>query len=594
MNTTTASAAPPPRNSEPRRVDPASAAVAPPRAAEAADPARQSAGPPHRRWPGSLILFALLLAAAVPMLWGIGDAPVRDASEAWLLDTSRETWQRAVAWGDESWSVSRFLPVRAGEPVLHEAPGQVWMTVAAWLPADAETAARPELVLRARLLSAGMILLAVAAVFWAGHALGGLPVAGLATLVVVANPLLTLAGRTANGEALVLGWTMLAGAAALWAMRPMKPAAAVGRQGFGWAICGGALGMTALVGGIDAALPAVLPLCLLVLLCPRRPGNALGLLVAGAIAGLMVLPWVVHVHEHRPDMWQAWLDRVSPTQPWSGTTLWERAVERGTLIASAWGVWGLVVVLALIWPFMPGASAGAGALEQAQKQGGKSRKEPAMIGRLSHVPGPRRRLFVGWGWLVGVTAMVLLAPAGMTAGVVLATLPIGALAAGQALWSVSQAAGQGQRVWVWRVLAGTTAGVLLLASGALPWAMASLPELVDRGWLASVFAGAMSPWFWVVSGVLLAVLALGGLVLALGDRPARTAVCWSAWSLVATTAVMVAVARGPGVAMIRLHESGTPPTGDPVKEAAAADADTPLHPESSDPGDAALRRWRAS
>ncbi|MEM7576939.1 MAG: hypothetical protein AAF328_05625, partial [Planctomycetota bacterium] len=501
----------------------------------------------ERVWglPGWVVLVVLLAGAAVPMLAGLGKTPLSDVGEVRLLEVTRGTWARSAALGatGEGWTVDRFVPVVDGREALDEAPGSVWMTAAAWWPAtwmgrEMEDVGTAERVLRGRLLHVGMALLVVAAAFWAGHALGGLPVAGLAGLIVAGNPLLTLAGRTSNGDAIVLGWTVLAGAAALWAMRPMKPAAAgLGRAACGWAICGLALGLAALCGGLDAALPAALPLCLLVLLCPRRPGNALGLAVAGAIGLLVVLPWVAAVHVREPEAWRGWWATARlgegggvTGQPTVGdrgllgvavSGVWDRLVERAGLIVGAWGVWGLVMGLALVWPFLPGAKAEAGGLAERGK--GATKSSATSGGKL---PGPRRRLFVGWGWLVGVTAMVLLAPAGMTTGVLLATLPIGALAGAQTLWSVSAAAGQGRPVWAWRVAAGLTAALVLGLSGAVPWTMAHLPELAASGWLEAtggVFAGAMPGWFWLGLAVVLVLVAAGAGALAWGDRPERAA-----------------------------------------------------------------------
>ncbi|MEM9752599.1 MAG: hypothetical protein AAF916_04365 [Planctomycetota bacterium] len=529
----------------------------------------------ERVWglPGWLVLVILLAVAAVPMLAGLGRTPLSDVGEVRLLEVTRQTWARSSALGEtgEGWTVDRFVPVVDGREALDEAPGSVWLTAAAWWPAtwmgrEIDDIGTGELVLRGRLLHVGMALLAVAAAFWAGHALGGLPVAGLAGLIVAGNPLLTLAGRTGNGDAIVLGWTVLAGAAALWAMRPMKPAAAgLGRQAMGWAICGAALGMSALCGGLDAALPAALPLCLLVLLCPRRPGNALGLAAAGALGLLVVLPWVAAVHVREPEAWRGWWATVGrmaeATGPSAGADegvglvggVWGRLVERAGLIVGAWGVWGLVVGMALVWPFLPGSKAEAGGLASRGTSGGSGEK----------MPSPRRRLFVGWGWLVGVTAMVLLAPAGMTAGVLLATLPIGALAGAQALWSVSAAAGQGRPVWAWRAAAGMTAVGVLVLSGAVPWVMARLPELEASGWLdgvGGVFAGVMPGWYWLALAVVLVLIAAGSGAWAWGDRPERAAAGWGLWTVTATTAVMLAVSQGPGLAMLRLEE------GSPVRD----------------------------
>ncbi|MEM1445059.1 MAG: hypothetical protein AAGF84_03325 [Planctomycetota bacterium] len=532
----------------------------------------------ERVWglPGWLVLVILLAVAAVPMLAGLGRTPLSDVGEVHLLEVTRQTWARSHALGasGEGWTVERFVPVVDGREALDEAPGSVWLTAAAWWPAtwmgrEIDDVGTGELVLRGRLLHVGMALLAVAAAFWAGYALGGLPVAGLAGLIVAGNPLLTLAGRTGNGDAIVLGWTVLAGAAALWAMRPMKPAAAgLGRQAMGWAICGGALGMSALCGGLDAALPAALPLCLLVLLCPRRPGNALGLAAAAALGLLVVLPWVAAVHAREPEAWRGWWETASLAAEAAAPAVdgiggvWARVMERAGLIVGAWGVWGLVVGLALVWPFLPGAKAEAGGLAARGRTTSGRRKTKAGAaeagGSAGTMPGPRRRLFVGWGWLVGVTAMVLLAPAGMTPGVLLATLPIGALAAAQALWSVNAATSQGRPVWAWRVAATATAVVVLVLSGAVPWVMAHLPELAASGWLdgaGGVFAGAMPGWFWLALAVVLVLVAGGAGALAWGDRPERAAAGWGLWTVMATTAVMLAVSQGPGLAMLRLDES---------------------------------------
>ena len=85
-------------------------------------------------------------------------------------------------------------------------------------------------------------LAALGAVFWAGTQLGGLGTAVLAGLVFLANPLWLVFGRSATAEAPAVAAALLAAAAALWAMRPLRPAAKLRRQLSGYTLSGLLLG----------------------------------------------------------------------------------------------------------------------------------------------------------------------------------------------------------------------------------------------------------------------------------------------------------------------------------------------------------------
>jgi 4-amino-4-deoxy-L-arabinose transferase-like glycosyltransferase len=88
----------------------------------------------------------------------------------------------------------------------------------------------PDLLLRTRLVSAGLTALACIALFGIGYQLGGRPVAYLAALYFVLNPAILINGRRAMMEGGMLAFTLLTLLAGVWVMRAIEQPETAGRN----------------------------------------------------------------------------------------------------------------------------------------------------------------------------------------------------------------------------------------------------------------------------------------------------------------------------------------------------------------------------
>src|SRR5690606_24382401 len=143
-----------------------------------------------------------------------------------------------------------------------------------------------------RVLSCLLFLLTVTCVYWAGHCIGGYRTALFAGLLASVNPLLIYHGRLATPAIAVIAMMMLAIAAALWAIRPLRAAPSVTRQGIGWGICGLAMGAAAFIAGLGTMPVMACTILLILLLCPSRVSHLMGLIAAMLISALMIVSWI--------------------------------------------------------------------------------------------------------------------------------------------------------------------------------------------------------------------------------------------------------------------------------------------------------------
>jgi len=410
------------------------------------------------------------------------------------------------------------VPIHATEPLLDQPPGLAWFHVLAFVPLDPETVSPETQVYRARLVSVAMSLLALGSVFWAGLSISSLRTAVLASLVFLANPLMVMHGRMATAEAVTTGWAMLAFAAALWAIRPLRPAPKLSRQGLGWGLCGLSLGLATLTAGPTILPPVMLPLMFIGMVCPRRLSHTLGLAAAGAIAALMTIPWAIYVHQNDPTAWEHWAELLRPPSEWS--VLAQAMGTRSLALFLGSGVWGLLVLAALVVPW-----------------------------RTAH-QAVRRQLLVGWVWAVSVIVLVVLGPvlgqgarvlsqdavgfsAGWASGVLLA-VPVLALVTGQMLGRIADLAGQGRLSKTWNALRWPTAAVVLAASIAGPIVF----------YRHSPNMATMHLAYWIGAGAVLVLLGVLSLRWAMRPSPGRAVAGWSMWTVVATTLVVIPASQG--------------------------------------------------
>ncbi|MEO0474625.1 MAG: hypothetical protein AAF085_01465 [Planctomycetota bacterium] len=459
-----------------------------------------------------LVLLGLLILAALPLLIDVNTPGVWTEDEALSVAISSETMQRKAPLVDGETSLESWTPVYQGESRWDLPPGTTWLHMMSYtgVPIDAASNDDPndtQWVTRARLGTVAIALLFVAAVFWAGYSIGGLPVGAISGLVAMTMPLLIGFGRHANPHVAATAWSALSIAGALWAMRPLRTSPSLIRQLIGWTTCGVGLGLATLTLG-PVAIPGTL-LCTVVLamICPRRIGHIMGLIASTAIAALMLMPWAMHVHDHDPEIYQQWIAQLRPDFDTLGLgDVLARAGWRLSLAAAISGLWFIWLVPALIQPFSTSTG------------------------------DARRRLMLGWGWLVTALLLVAFAPGETTyAGLLIAVAPA-SVAIGLIMRQFHDLSAEGRHARLWQVGKWLVcAGMLVLAIG-LPLTGHLLnhqPQLVD--WLPSTERSMLATmhWsFWAGAAGALLLASVLATRFALYNHPGRTTACLAVWMLI--------------------------------------------------------------
>ena len=472
--------------------------------------------PPRRRGRLSpwLLLGGCLLLAAAPVLIDLQRPGIVDPDETLTVATSAETWRQLHAVPSEGWSLEPFTPVYLNRPRFDAAPGTTWLHLAALGLSRPEELSASQMTLDARLVSAVMGLLAVAAMYWAGFSIGGLAAGCFTALVYLAMPVFLYDCRIGNQVAPSLGFSLLSIAAALWAIRPLRPTASLIRQGLGWAISGVALGLAILTAGANAIAPILLPVLMILLLCPQRINHLLGLVAAVFIAALLVTPWVVYALEQDPQVWRYWLAQVA-SRPTDAAEIGTRAGVRALLLLAAVLPWTLWLIGALLQPFST-SSAGA-----------------------------RQRMFLGWSWFVLIAVWTLLRPGIEVLRVLAPVLPAAAILIGQLFQQLTELSAEGRHARAWRLLRWPHLTMLLVVSIVLPLGMHFQSELAEHGYLTAAVGAPMHWGYWAGAGVVLVAITLLSLHWAIKHYPGRTVVAWSVWTVAAFIVLVIPVARGP-------------------------------------------------
>ncbi len=473
-------------------------------------------GPARPRWQhrpatGLLVLLCLVVAAPV-LLVEVQRPDVVDRDEARTLATSLQTWQQFRK--RHSLSVvnpDRLAPVYNGQPQLYAPPGMTWVHLLALsLHPPATPAAAPDVAaLDGRLASAAFGLLAVLGVFWAGRCIGDNRTALFAALVLAAMPAFLFAAHQATSPIAHAGLSAIAVAAALWAIRPLKTPPSLWRQALGWLTCGLALAGTLLVAGPIAILTTALPILLLLILCPGRLSHLLGLVAALLIAFVLLLPWILHVHEQDSMAWRHWLvDLLAPASQSLSATL-HQMLNRLGLLAILVLPWTLWLLGALVQPF-----------SQSSK-------------------GTRPRLFLGWVWLVATAMILTVLPGASSADLLVPVLPAAAVLIAQLFTQYIDLAGAGRYAKFWRRLRWPHTALLLAISVGLPIVLHAPPD-----WAQPYLAPLV--WMWALAaGLVLLAIQVLALRWMLQDYPDRCLLAWTAWTLVASLLVAFPLTQGP-------------------------------------------------
>ncbi|MFN3165831.1 MAG: ArnT family glycosyltransferase [Phycisphaeraceae bacterium] len=511
-------------------------ATKPPRPAKAADAApkpepaerlARTTTPKPRRDVGLawLVVLGLVVLAAAPLLIDLNQPALWSEQEALAFAISTETHTRKTPVTDAQTSLDAWTPVYEGASRWDIAPGGVWLHQVMYTGLDAtgsadEAGVRQRMLLRARLGSVLMALLFVAAVFWIGHSLGGVSTGALSAAVAMTLPLVIGFGRSATPDAAALAWSTLSIAGALWAMRPLRASPALTRQLIGWLVCGAALGLAALTAGPRAVPTTLLCTVVLAMLCPRRVGHVMGLIGSTAIAALFVTPWALHVHDHDPNVWQMWVNELTPDVAEVGVVqVLHRAGWRLSMSATLAGLWLVWLIPAVAQPFSTST--------------GKA----------------RRKLMLGWAWLVTSAVLVALAPGPTRLATLLVTVAPASVSIGLVMQQFHDLSAEGRHARLWLVCRWIAAGSMLVLAVGLPtlaYLLSYRPDLLHA--LPELKRPLLLPMelaYYI--GAAVALLLASGLFVrfAVGHHAGRTVACLALWLLTVFTLGIIPIARGP-------------------------------------------------
>lgn len=456
-------------------------------------------------------LIGVVLLAALPLFYSLKNAPNLSETEARTVAASQRAVDRLQeAPRDRRLAIETLAPLDDREKTDYLAPpGTTWAHLVAGTTLDPAHASTMDLRFRARLVSASMGLLTVVAVFWCGFSIGGLSTATLAGLIFAAMPVAGFYFRQARPEALQTAAAMMTMACALWAMRPLRPPPGIPRQMLGWMLAGLCLGAAMLTGGPMALPPTLIPLLVIVFVCPHRVGHTLGLLAAVLIAALSVMPWAIVVHQHDPSASAHWLAQLAPKLPLGGwPTFLGDAGWRITLLAATLCIWATWLPAALLQPFSTSSR------------------------------GARQRMMIGWSWFVTICALLVAAPTPSSdLGTLLTALPPAAILLAQLLRRLADLASAGHYAKFW---IGTRLIMVLLTlslSVLLPAALLILrrhPDFAPHPALAEAMRG-VSLFATLGIGSVLLLIASAGAWFASRHAPSTSVACWAVWCVAAMT-----------------------------------------------------------
>lgn len=366
-----------------------------------------------------------------------------------------------------------------------------------------------------RLASALMGLITIAAVFWAGHSIGGVRAGLFSALICAANPVFIWHARLASPPIHQAMWAMLSIAAALWAIRPLRASPSIERQFLGWVLCGLSLGGATLTIGPIAAVTVVGPIVLLLLLCPHRSGHFMGLTAAVIIGVLLVMPWTVLLHNHDPNAAEVWWNEHQPFGMQSFNVLIDNLGARLLLVLLAIVPWTIWLTAAVVQPFS-----------------------------ISSV-GSRTRLFLGFTWFLAATFIMLMQPSTQDIGSLLPLVPAGAVMLGQLFHHYSEMAGEGRFARFWRVLRWPHILLLAWISVMVPMVIAFPQPFIEKGWFAAPFFD--DPGWGFTIGLGAVLLALVGLAARQTYRhsPGGALGITAAWMLLLSAVIAIPASRSP-------------------------------------------------
>ena len=464
-----------------------------------------------------LIMALILLLVSPALLIEIGTPQVIDTREAAALNISIQSYQHHhLRAPPQQTFVDRLVPVLHEKTLWTQPPAVYWQQQLSFLLfVDSKDPRVESYVFASRLASAFMGLIALASVFWAGACIGGFRTGGFAALVCGANPTFLYHARLAETTIYYVAWASISIAAALWALRPLRPQPSVLRQALGWAICGIALGMAILCVGPGAMFAVAVPVLLIVFLCPGRAQHLMGLVAAVILAILVVLPWATYAQQQDPNAWPLNIAPWLPTHWLHPLSLITATLERAPIVFIALLPWCLWLVGAMVQPFSTSSA------------------------------GVRVRLFIGWSWFLLAFVIAMASSPHGEVPTLIAVIPAGAILVAQTFHQYADLASEGRFPRLWRVLRWPHIVFLTALALAVPVVLQYQNELVLRrimpfelftqpGWIYSI-------------GLCIVLLVIVGLSVrwAFKEHPAKSLVSWAVFTLVLCFGMTLPLTGGP-------------------------------------------------
>ena len=467
----------------------------------------------------NILFFMLLLLICIPvLLLNLGQPDVMDSDEANSLLRSSETWKRyEVLKHQRGFSLECLIPYQNAEMSISDPPGMTWTHMLWFTSMDPQTVTPNQLVLRARLCSAFFAVMCIICVYWAGYSLGRHRTAMFSMLIFAANPVFIYYARTATPAILHAGWGMLAIAASLWAIRPLRPLPSTERQFIGWIICGLAFGAATLIAGPITLATIAAPVFLLILFCPERVSHLIGLLASMLIGLLIVAPWLMYAHEHEVRVVEHWLSTIVSVKQLQLDFLLGQSLIRGKWLVLALLPWLLWILSVMAQPL------------SRSSQG---------LRRVS--------LWLVSGWAMGLILLLLPMPTPTKINELLPLIAPICLAIGQLFNHLSDLCKSEHLPRTWRWLRWPQSCVFLALSVLIPWGLANQQTLIDNGYYPASLA--MNIPSHITICLLLALLGIWVLSLAgvINHRPSRAVICWSLWCLVLATIIITPLTHSIG------------------------------------------------
>lgn len=497
----------------------------PPSQGNSAIASRGLISPPFHRRPRFvlwLLLLLCLLFITPACLIDLARPDIANPDEAIALATLAETYTRYQGVGPVKGLtlMEGLVPHLHGQP-LDQPPALTWLQIAA-IHLSLEPPDSPEdFILHARILSFVLALLTVTCIFWAGHCIGGHRTALFAGMIAAVNPLLIHYARLATPTIALTALTMLAIASALWAIRPLRTSPSVVRQGLGWATCGLAMGAATFTIGLGAAPIIILPILLILLLCPNRISHLMGVIAAMLITALMIVSWIAFSQVNAlgvPWWWSTqaftyfWLD-----QGWFdiGRLAWKTPL----LVLAAMLPWSLWLLGAIIQPFSSSSA------------------------------GSRTRMFISWAWFVLMFILLLVLPTTTPGASLMVAMAAACVMIGQLFNQYIDLANAGRYARFWRLLRWPHLLLLALLSIVIPLWLYFQPQLIERLQLEDTLLLTPDKWFPIVLGIVLLSITALTVRWAVDNYPARSLCAWTVWTLVVVISLVTLWTRGPGVSM---------------------------------------------